>query len=247
MKIQAVIFDIYGTLLEVGPPPADRDKMWEQQWLKMKGISPPVSLDEFARRCRETVSLSHARDKKLGIAYPEVDWPAVARAALPELAEWPGLPDFLYEHAQLVKTVRLMPGADKVLRHLAQHQVLMGLCSNCQAYSLRELDRALIGIGLNSNRFHSRICFLSFQWGFSKPNPKAFHILQERLDQLGASSRQILMVGDRQDNDIDPARLLGWQTWRLSHENVPGEQSGDWQALDQHIGDRLNVLPKQIG
>lgn len=232
MKIQAVLFDIYNTLLEVNPPPADVQERWGQLWRKFRSQSPPLSLEEFDRRCRQRVAVSHARDKAKGIAFPEVDWPAMAQAALPELAQWPDLPEFLFEHAQLVKTVHLMPGVGEVLQRLCQRQIPMGLCSNCQAYSLRELDQALGGIGLGLSLFHRPLCFLSFEFGFSKPNPKVFRILQERLENLGLFPGQILMVGDRQDNDIDPARAQGWQTWRLTRQPLPEQPSGDWKELN---------------
>ena len=32
MSIRAVIFDIYDTLLEVGPPPPDAARRWENLW-----------------------------------------------------------------------------------------------------------------------------------------------------------------------------------------------------------------------
>jgi len=38
------------------------------------------------------------------------------------------------------------------------------------------------------------------------------------------------MVGDRLDNDIEPARAFGWQTWQLVSVKHDA-QSGNWRDL----------------
>src|ERR1051325_2066946 len=40
MNVGAVICDIYGTLLEVGPAPADADKRWARLWRQWLGAAP---------------------------------------------------------------------------------------------------------------------------------------------------------------------------------------------------------------
>jgi FMN phosphatase YigB (HAD superfamily) len=37
------------------------------------------------------------------------------------------------------------------------------------------------------------------------------------------------MVGDRADNDVEPARAHGWQTWHLAAPGTTG--GGDWNEL----------------
>jgi FMN phosphatase YigB (HAD superfamily) len=47
------------------------------------------------------------------------------------------------------------------------------------------------------------------------------------------------MVGDRLDNDIEPAKAHGWQTWQLG---AAGD--GDWAGLRQMLhGLQPKVLP----
>lgn len=48
--------------------------------------------------------------------------------------------------------------------------------------------------------------------GVSKPNPKIFEIA---LDRSGAKPENCLMVGDRLDNDIGPAKRMGFKTVRI--------------------------------
>jgi len=55
-------------------------------------------------------------------------------------------------------------------------------------------------------------CFCSFELGLEKPDPAIFQLALERAK---CSPWQAVMIGDRLDNDIRPARLLGWKTIRV--------------------------------
>ena len=86
MKLRAVAFDIYHTLFEVGPPPADADERWEALWKDALADPPRLTLDEFAVECDKIIRREHAAARRVGVLYPEIYWPAVAKEALPELA-----------------------------------------------------------------------------------------------------------------------------------------------------------------
>jgi HAD superfamily hydrolase (TIGR01549 family) len=55
-------------------------------------------------------------------------------------------------------------------------------------------------------------CLRSFELGIEKPDPAIFAMA---LDRAGCSPSQVVMIGDRLDNDVRPARLLGWKTIRV--------------------------------
>jgi putative hydrolase of the HAD superfamily len=55
-------------------------------------------------------------------------------------------------------------------------------------------------------------CLRSFELGIEKPDPAVFAMA---LDRAGCSPSQVVMIGDRLDNDVRPARLLGWKTIRV--------------------------------
>ena len=57
------------------------------------------------------------------------------------------------------------------------------------------------------------ICLSSTEVGLEKPNPATFQLA---LSQSGCEPEQAVMIGDRLDNDIRPARLLGWKTIRIA-------------------------------
>jgi len=225
MIIRAVIFDVYRTLLEVGPPPADADARWEQLWRDFFHESPPIRLTEFGAAAQPIIAHEHVAAHAAGIAHPEIYWPDVAAEAAPALTKLSADArlDFLTRHAALVHTVRLGTEAAELLRMLHTRNLALGIASNAQPYTVREFCDALAGAALPQDLFPPSLCFWSFEHGFSKPDPHVFRLLTARLRAHGITPAETLMVGDRLDNDIEPARAQGWQTWHLA--------PGGWQAL----------------
>src|SRR5881397_1025540 len=233
MKPRALISDIYNTLLEIGPPPADAAERWKSLWENILADPARLTLEEFAAACEKIIAREHDSAIRVGVQNPEIYWPAVSREALPELARLAEREsdEFLYQHAQLQRTVCLMPGAGEVLGKLVETKVLLGLASNCQPYTLRELDDALATAKLSRAVFKPELCFFSFAAGFSKPNPHAFRLLRVRLQARGISPADTLFVGDRLVNDLEPARSHGFQTWRLTATpSSDGQAGGDWSV-----------------
>ena len=234
MKIRAVIFDLYNTLLEVGPPSADAKECWTRLWKKHLGSEPRLALREFSARADAVIARQHAAAKAAGISHPEIFWPDVAREVIPELASLSEAQrdEFFHEQTCLWHTTRLMPGAGDFLSELRRRPVLLGLASNSQPYTLRELDAALANVNLTRGLFQPDLCFFSFAHGFSKPDPHVFRLLAARLTVRAISAAETLMVGDRLDNDIEPARAQGWRTWLLATPGgASGAQGGNWHAL----------------
>jgi len=234
--IRAFVFDIYNTLLEVGPAPLDSEARWLRLCQGPGGESPVLSLAEFDAKCREAIGSARAIAKGRGIQFPEVSWPDITRAVFPALGLLSPdlLDDFLYEHAQLERTVRLMAGAGEALAELRRRGAVLGLCSNSQPYTLRELTGALAQAGLSTSIFDPQLCFYSFRAGFSKPDPKALGLLEHELAARQVPLAEALFVGDSLDNDIRPAQSQGWRTWQLAAvpEGTPG---GDWFRLLERV------------
>ncbi len=232
MNPRAVIFDIYRTVLEVGPPPDDAEVRWAALWReRLGGGGARLTLAEFRAAAETEVAREHGAARALGLAYPEVDWPAVVRAVIPEVAALAAAEqaDFVFRQTALSHTVRLMPGAVAVWRTLRERGVRLGIASNAQAYTLRELAEALAGTGAEPAWFEPALCFWSFEHGFSKPDAQVFRLLTARLRARGIATNETWMVGDRPDNDIAPAQAQGWQTWRLGEGD--GRSGGDWAQL----------------
>jgi HAD superfamily hydrolase (TIGR01549 family) len=95
-------------------------------------------------------------------------------------------------------------GAEQTLRTLSQHYRI-GVIANQSAGTEERLTRW----GLMP--FVS-ICLSSAELGLEKPNPAIFRFALSRAECTPAEA---VMIGDRLDNDIRPARLQGWNTIRV--------------------------------
>jgi FMN phosphatase YigB (HAD superfamily) len=237
MKIRAVLFDIYNTLLELRPPPVDGEARWVALWLETFGGPPRFDLGGFGAACDVIIAREHAAARAAGIAFPEVYWPDVVAEVLPELARLPAKSpaSFMLRHACLMHSVQLHPGAANALRSLHERGVLLGLASNCQPYTLAELEAEFRPAGLRTDILHPALRFLSFEHGFSKPDPHVFRVLAARLRLFGVTASEALVVGDRLDNDIEPARAQGFQTWQLAAASSPSPPAGGWESLTKYL------------
>jgi HAD superfamily hydrolase (TIGR01549 family) len=56
------------------------------------------------------------------------------------------------------------------------------------------------------------LCLASAELGLEKPDPAIFHLALSRAE---CAPVEAVMIGDRLDNDIRPARLQGWRTVRI--------------------------------
>ena len=56
------------------------------------------------------------------------------------------------------------------------------------------------------------VCVSSGDVGIEKPDPAIFHLA---LEQAGCVPTESVMLGDRLDNDIRPAKALGFRTVRV--------------------------------
>ena len=220
VNIRAIIFDVYGTLLEVGPATPDADTRWQHLCHDMLHVEPSLNRLDFSVATSKVIARQHQAARARGIPWPEVQWSSVVTEVLPELAQLPrrGQEEFLFRQIQTGHTTRMTAETAATLRWLSEQPILLGIASNAQAYTLRELEDALAIHGLGMDLFKSGVCFWSFEHGFSKPDPHVFQILTARLAGFGIPSRETLMVGDRLDTDIKPAEAHGWQTWRVGAE-----------------------------
>ncbi|MCC6231850.1 MAG: HAD family hydrolase [Verrucomicrobiales bacterium] len=240
MKVEVVIFDVYGTLLDVGPVPdaLEREARWVALWDEVFGGAPPRAYAQVVQDLERVIARHHAWAIERGVANPEVCWPEVVVEAVPETS---GLRredelEFAAKLAGIPRVLRLMPGSAVVLRGLRERGVRLGIASNAQAYTWTELETALRSEALSLADFDRGFCFWSFESGFSKPNPHVFQWLTARLAGAGVEPGAVLMVGDREDNDVQPARAFGWQTWRIADR--PGL---DWESLGHWLFDKGNL------
>lgn len=233
MKPRAVICDVYRTILDILPPPGDAEVRWQALCRETFALLDVPDLDAFHEMCRREIARDHEDSRRRGIAFPEVQWPRVVGSVLPEFLRLDAAKQsgFIIGGQELVRGLRLMPGAADVLRQWHAAGVCLGIASNAQAYTLQELDAVLCPSGLEPAIFAPDLVLWSWQLGYSKPDPYFFQTLLARLAARGLAPGEVLMVGDRADNDIAPARAAGMMTWHLHAQG-----DGDWKALQAATG-----------
>jgi HAD superfamily hydrolase (TIGR01549 family) len=96
----------------------------------------------------------------------------------------------------------LRPGMPELLAWLHKRELRLGLAANQPHETLAILD----GLGIGRYFTHLEV---SGTHGFRKPDVRLF---LRACEDLGVSPSEAVMVGDRIDNDIAPARWVGMRT-----------------------------------
>ncbi len=99
---------------------------------------------------------------------------------------------------------RLYPGVPELLSELSR-RFKLGVIANQSEGTEARLARWAI-------RQHFSGVFASAELGLSKPDPEIF---AGALSEAGCQPVEAIMVGDRIDNDIGPAKSQGWNTVRV--------------------------------
>ena len=94
------------------------------------------------------------------------------------------------------------PDADRVLRTLKERGYRLGIIASQPLGSADRLARF-------SLRDYFEVICASAEEGVDKPDPALF---RRALTRAGCSPENAVMIGDRTDNDVAPAKSLGMQT-----------------------------------
>lgn len=223
-KVRAVICDLYGTLLKVLPAPADAAERWRSGCEALLPQEECLTLPEFDASTRAAAAAENARSRAAGEPFPEVRWLEILAEVLPSISDHAALSRL---HATCSRTCAAMPGAMEALHQLQTCGVLTGIASNAQDYTSAEFT----GAGFSFGPFPADLTFLSGEHGFAKPSPRVFTHLAKALATRGIAPAETLMVGDREDNDIQPSRAAGWQTWLLTESAGDGLTTGTWEQF----------------
>lgn len=191
----------------------------------------------WAARCREQAEGDEA--KALGLSADDI-YRAIVDASLAHLPQYRTVVEKFgftapapYRH----ELETLYPDTPAVLAALARH-CRLGIIAN-QTDGLR--DRlAVFGI---LGYFDPRAVISSWDWQVMKPDPRLFAIA---CAQAGVEPGDAVMIGDRLDNDIAPAKTIGMQTiWiRQGFGGMQSPRGADEQpdATVDGLGELLGLL-----
>jgi HAD superfamily hydrolase (TIGR01549 family) len=188
--IRAVLLDIGGPIFDEDEAISKSDhELWKL--LKVRGIRVSIEhIEEARQRAIASYAPSYLRATIWHLVKPNLE-------LYEELAQKIG--HFFDLHCRKIR-----PETVQVLNTLARRYKL-ALAAN-QPTSTREFLR---DVGLLS---FFQLDLLPKELGFYKPDPRFFVSI---LEKLKLDSEEVVMVGDRLDNDIGPAKKIGLKTVRI--------------------------------
>ena len=213
--VQAVIFDIYGTLfisasgdISLAQKHALHLDKQLSRLLHEHGLTHSPSV--LKRSLFKAIEQKHGELNACGIEHPEVQIDHIWGQVL-NCRDMVRIRKFALEYELIVNPVYPMPGLDKVLAEGRRAQLPMGVISNAQfftpylfAYFL-EADEETLG-------FSPELTIYSYKTGHAKPSPYLFELATERLQTLGLKPENTLYVGNDMLNDMYPAKRAGFKT-----------------------------------
>jgi putative hydrolase of the HAD superfamily len=224
MTIQAIAFDVNGTLVDILTEDGSEQIFRAAgHVLTYQGIT--LRRHELRDLYFQTVKEQQAAS---GEQYPEFDVVAVWASiidrhrtaftnALPaeKLAQ---LPLFLAETARGIarRRLRLYPHVREMLDIVRQHHQLALVTDAQSAYARAELQK----VGLLK---YFDVIVVSGDHGYRKPDPRLF---QHALDALGVRAANTMYVGNDMHRDIYGAREVGMRTVMFSSDQGTKEHLG---------------------
>ena len=227
-NIQAVLFDVYGTLFVSGSGDISLAALRNDAAVLSEALAAAGfegRLGEAAERGAQvflkSIGDAHAKRRGEGVAHPEVQIRAIWQSVL-QVLEGDGLltepitfenvARLAVEYECRVNPVWPMPGAADILSSLHQRRKRLGTVSNAQFYTplLFEVffDKTLPELG-----FDLTLCAWSYQAREAKPSVGLFQEPLARLQrEHSIAPENVLYVGNDMLNDILPASQLGCKT-----------------------------------
>ena len=152
-------------------------------------------------RCREQAAMAEAREKRIS----EAD---ILHAIEQASRDW--LPQYRGALAALGLTAAAPYRSELEILYSDAPEVLSRLC---RRYSLGVIANQAAGLEQRLSAFGIRQYFSlvvsSWESGVMKPDPGIFRLA---LEKAGCPPREAVMIGDRLDNDVLPAKALGMKT-----------------------------------
>ncbi len=208
--LDAVLFDVGGTLLRVQPSVGD---VYAQVALDHGFCLNPVVINQsFRAAWKKSLERSRARNYCTSDLILRQEWLEIVRdtfgGAIPDSAIQPFFAD-LYERFVSIGPWRVAPGIRETLAYLRGEGVRLGVLSNWDSRLERMLQELQLGDAFD-------FIVVSHAVGFEKPHPEIF---DWALRQAMTSAGRTLHVGDCYHSDISPARRAGLQTLWLAPES----------------------------
>lgn len=205
MKCKGLLFDLYGTTIDLKSNESYEEFNKMSWWLAQEGIqvSGEGLMHFYKQKSSELYSKAGA-----GAEFPDVDILQVFREAIYFFSGRDRGREFarkaaLVFRAITIKSIRLYPNTRRVLRELKRRGYRTGIISNAQAaFTIPEVE------DLGIKQFFDFI-LLSSDIGCGKPERK---IYETAARQLEISPQETAIIGDDLHGDIYAPQQMGFKT-----------------------------------
>lgn len=219
MKYTDLIFDLYGTLVDIHTE--ENALVWEKTALYFGYYGAHYSPAELKAAFEAELKKRKARAGQSYECFPDLPFePVMAQlfrqAGVEENADALGLNAAQLFRICSTEYIKLYPGALEALARLREKGLRLWLLSNAQrvftAYELRHL-----GLGEQLDAI-----FISSDYGCRKPDARFYQAL---VEEKGLDVNQCLMIGNDRETDIAGAKALGMATLYMHTELTPPHQA----------------------
>lgn len=223
MRYTDLIFDLYGTLVDIHTE--ESDLVWEKTALYFGFYGAHYTGAELKKAFEEAMADREAVAGQSYECFPDIPFETV----LEELFQAKGVngENLGVNAAQLfriasIEYLRLYPGVDAALDTLRRHGFRLWLLSNAQqVFTAYELN--YLGLGTQFDKI-----YLSSDYGCRKPDVRFFRAL---LEEQKLDPGKCLMIGNDRETDIRGAKDAGLDTLYLHTHLTPSHQRGADPAL----------------
>jgi len=222
--IEAVLFDVYGTLLISGSGDVGTSMQMSKAdavmaSLSKMGSSVEVNSEEVLELFYDQIRVAHDAARKSGTAHPEIVVQEIWQSVFQKLKQQGILelsPDFDFKRFSVefetrVNPVWPMPEFRPVLNDVSKRGQKLGIISNAQFFTPLLLEYFLEQ-SLDNAGFQDERCFFSYEYRMAKPGRELYEHAAKALQLERVDVSNILYVGNDMLNDILPASQVGMKT-----------------------------------
>ncbi len=218
MKYTNLIFDLYGTLVDIHTEETDR--VWEQTAWYFGYYGAHWTGPELKKAFRQEMARREGHAGQSYECFPDIPFEGVFAALFRQRGVMEKAADLGVQAAQLFRIastdyIRVYPGVVEALRSLRRKGFRLWLLSNAQqVFTACELR--LLGLGPQFDGV-----YLSSDYGCRKPDRRFYRAL---LEERGIRPEDCLMIGNDRQTDIAGARDLGMATLYMHTPLTPPDQ-----------------------
>ena len=225
MQFTDLIFDLYGTLVDIHTD--ESDEVWAKTALYFGFYGARYTGEELRAAFREAMAAREAQAGQSYECFPDIPFEQVMAElfrtrGVVENADALGVNAAQLFRISSIEYLRLYPGVTEALAALRSKGSRLWLLSNAQqvftAYELR-----CVGLGEQLDGI-----YLSSDYRCRKPDGRFFRAL---IDGQGLDPAKCLMIGNDRDTDIAGAQAAGLATLYMHTNLTPPEQSPADPAL----------------